>query len=474
MIVPLLVAWLLPFIVAWLLVSLTTSTIRESIAAYFLRLALSLPIALGLGSFTYYLWLLAIGPPNRTFIVAETITLTLFALVFALLLRTRHRPTIRKTISINQALAQTSAALVAAVAILTALAVVTLVAESRAAPHGHWDASSIWNLHARFLARGGIHWTDAFNPQISWSHPDYPLLLPAAVARSWLYLGGESQLAPASIAVVSTLTIVALLGSGIALLRDPTLGLLAALALLATDPLIRVGAAQYADIPLAALTLAATLTLCIAIESGSSARGLYLLAGLFTGLACWTKNEGLLVAVCLSALLLIRARNSPRRAGITCFFAGLLPAALLVAHFKWRFAPPNDVLNASSATDLLHRLLDPHRHIHVAARFAWSTITFGKGIPILLLVGALILGRRPRTEPSSAWLPAAIAAAMAFAFHIVYVITPHDVDWHISRSATRLLLQTYPLALLAGFLSVKSPAWPAPPTAPTLSPSPAT
>ncbi len=469
-----LVAWLLPVIVARLLVALTTANIERSLAASTLRLALSMPIALGLGSITYYLWLLTIGSPGRTFIVAETISLTLLALALAVLLHARRPTTPDPPNSLRRAITQTSPPLVAAAILLTALAILALVVEYRAEPHGQWDASSIWNLRARFLFRGGNNFTDAFNPQISWSHPDYPLLLPAAVARSWLYLGRESQLAPAAISIASTLTIVALLASAVAILRDSTLGLLAALALLATDPLIRLGPAQYADIPLAALMLAATITACLALDSPTSPRGPFLLTGLLTGLACWTKNEGLLFTGCLSALLLIRACKTPRNPRIAFFFAGLLPAALLVTHFKYRFAPPNDVFNAASPADILHRLLDPHRHTHVAARFASNIITFGKGLPFILLAAAFLLGRRPKAEPSPAWLPATLAAAMTIAYYIVYVITPHDVDWHISRSATRLLLQIYPLALLAGFLTVKSPAEPVPPAAPTPSPSPAT
>ncbi|MBN2438901.1 MAG: hypothetical protein JXL20_09920, partial [Deltaproteobacteria bacterium] len=44
-------------------------------------------------------------------------------------------------------------------------------------PHGKWDAWLIWNMHARFLFRGGEHWRDAFASGLDWSHWDYPLLL---------------------------------------------------------------------------------------------------------------------------------------------------------------------------------------------------------------------------------------------------------------------------------------------------------
>ncbi|MCF8053962.1 MAG: hypothetical protein K9K75_01915, partial [Deltaproteobacteria bacterium] len=67
-------------------------------------------------------------------------------------------------------------------------------------PHGKWDAWTIWNLHARFIFRGGANWYSYITPELLWSHPDYPLLLPLAVARVWLYVGTETQVAPALIA----------------------------------------------------------------------------------------------------------------------------------------------------------------------------------------------------------------------------------------------------------------------------------
>src|SRR5579871_5924244 len=63
-------------------------------------------------------------------------------------------------------------------------------------PHGDWDAWAIWNLRARFFYRGGEQWTAAFSPLLSWSHPDYPLLIPGAVARGWTYAGRETMLVP--------------------------------------------------------------------------------------------------------------------------------------------------------------------------------------------------------------------------------------------------------------------------------------
>ena len=56
-------------------------------------------------------------------------------------------------------------------------------------PHGKWDAWLIWNMHARFLYRGGDAWREAFASGLDWSHWDYPLLLPLSIVRGWTLHG---------------------------------------------------------------------------------------------------------------------------------------------------------------------------------------------------------------------------------------------------------------------------------------------
>src|SRR5271169_4973958 len=167
-------------------------------------------------------------------------------------------------------------------------------------PHGDgWDAFAIWNLHARFLFRGGPHWRDGFSPLIPSSHPDYPLLLPAAAAHFWTYLGRDDPRVPAVISLLFTFSTVGLLFSALSILRGRTPALLGGLALLATPFFIEQGSSQYADVPLSFFFLA-TITLLSLQDHGSGdpsasrSPGLLVSAGLACGLAISTKNEGFL------------------------------------------------------------------------------------------------------------------------------------------------------------------------------------
>jgi hypothetical protein len=74
-------------------------------------------------------------------------------------------------------------------------------------PNGEWDAFSVWNVRARFLASGPPSWRNAVSPDsasglIGASHPSYPLLVSSSVSRLWTLTG---EISPGEPAVVSLL-----------------------------------------------------------------------------------------------------------------------------------------------------------------------------------------------------------------------------------------------------------------------------
>jgi hypothetical protein len=233
-----------------------------------------------------------IGPPATGYVVTE---IALFAALTAICLLVRRRfdgaPTPATPAPANRLLRR---ALMGCLALLVVSSLVAFVVRWSAEPHGHWDAFSIWNLRARFLYRGGTHWQDGSSPALDWSHPDYPLLIPASVARAWTFLGHESTLAPALIGLLFTLATAGLLGAVIAALRSPAQGVLAALVLLGARVFLMIGFWQIADVPLAFFMLATVGLLCLHDRTSTAGKGGLILAGMMAGFAAWTKNEGLL------------------------------------------------------------------------------------------------------------------------------------------------------------------------------------
>jgi hypothetical protein len=86
-------------------------------------------------------------------------------------------------------------------------------------PHGQWDAWSIWNLRAKFLAGPGETWRNAVSPLLTQTHSDYPLLQSAFIALLWKASGATTPFAPVATALVFFASTLGLLVSALALLR---------------------------------------------------------------------------------------------------------------------------------------------------------------------------------------------------------------------------------------------------------------
>ena len=428
----------------------------------------SLTPAFGLGIFSVvYVLARALG-------IAHLIAADL--VVFAVLLLTWWFIPARSTTSpkphiVPQKKSTITAILSAAFALALCAALYSAIASVVAHPNGEgWDAFSIWNLHARFLFRGGSFWRDGFTDVIAWSHPDYPLLLPGAIAHFWTYLGRESHFVPAIVGLVFTFTTVAVLFSTLSLLRGRTTALLASLVLVSTPLFIEQGTSQYADVPLSFFCLAAISLLCVFNSEVQPHGGPLALSGLAAGFAAWTKNEGLLFLVAFAAaqiFLVVRSKKFPHqehpdqrvqswRAPVMVL-AGMLPLLLIIGWFKHFVAPPGDLFPDSSLA--LHKLLEPSRYLIVLRWYGKELLRFGNwGIApatVALLVFYFLVRSPHRAKLDPALMVGILAVLLTLAgYYTIYLITPHDIYWHLRNSLNRLFLQLWPSTLLLFFLAM--------------------
>jgi len=333
--------------------------------------------------------------------------------------------------------------LVAACA-LAALVVTALFLEhSLRYPDGGWDAVAIWNLRARALFGAPHRLADVFTNELPRQHPDYPLLLPGLIAHGWFALGTRTALVPIAVSLLFAAAGAAALGFAVRDRRGPALGLAAALLLLGTPQFLLLAWNQYADLKLAMLLLVA-----VVLASG----GRFFGAGLVAGLCAYTKNEGLLeCALLLLAVLLV----SGCRAAVEMLLGAALPLALL-AYFKVRWAPPNDLVSRTVVGDLVRRV--PGRVFVVGHGFGAQFIDFGTwGLapPFVALCWIARWRRRKRTL-SSLFLALAIGAVFA-----IYLATPNDPVEQMKTSLDRLLFQLWPSIIYSTAIALAPAAAPA-------------
>jgi hypothetical protein len=314
---------------------------------------------------------------------------------------------------------------------LAAVAVAALFVEhSIRYPDGGWDARAIWNLRARSLFAAPRELPLSFAPDFP--HADYPPLLPALVAHGWFALGRRWEPVPIVLSALFALGGTAALSRSVATLRGKTAACAAVLLLLGTPDFLILAWNQYADLKLAMLLLAAA---ALATE------GRYAAAGLASGLAALTKNEGLVEAALLLGVVCWRA--GPR--ALSRMLAGAaLPLAFLL-WFKLNLAPRNDLAERF----VLERALRtaPLRIFPVIRAFALQAVDFELWGAALFAVAAGWLWRFRRREP--ALVAAPFAALCLLLYFVIFLFTPQELAWHVRTSLDRLLFQAWPLLLYA-------------------------
>jgi len=457
--VTLLVAWL----VGWLVVSAGWPGPGPSRAAGVMRVALALGLGLGLSSAAFSA-AIDLGRPSWT--AAALADLVLLAVALWLWARRQPRMPARELTRVGR-WEWIDRVLVAGVLLTMVPALTMATVRTIAYPHGDWDAWAIWNAKARYMVRAGEAWRAGLLPPNAGT--DYPLLVPGAVAREWIYLKQETRLAPAVIAGLFTAATVVLASAVVSLRRGRRLGLLAAILLLGSPSVIVYGTSQCADMPVGFYLLAAVALLTTADAAGQMPRrGALLLAGLSLGLGAWSKNEGIyyLVVVVL-AHSIVRASGRGLRAAIfeaATLGAGAAPVLAILAHHRAVQPLGWTLTHVTRQGAFLNRVLDPERYRLIGAYFLQFGADLGgwavSVLPLLVLC-ALAWGLRvePGNRVSAGRAALVLGLAVAGLFG-VYLTASNDLDWQMPTSLPRLYIQLWPSAVLLFALVVRSPVVP--------------
>ena len=364
-----------------------------------------------------------------------------------------------------------------ALAVGVIAALVAVVARARKLPDGDWDAICFWTFRARLLAAAPADPAAIFTHHLPDTHPDYPLLLPGAIA--WIEAHtGVTRHTGLALGLLFHAALVAAVGGTVAALRRAPAAAIAALAVLTLPRFLRLAPSWTADLPVAAMFATAVGWLALASEtaSPSRAREARRLAGLALGLALWTKNEGCaqFVAGALTVVVL-RSPTLSRARSLLALVVGAAPflVAYAVQHALW--AHPNDLV-AGQGPSTLARLTDPARWtllLREMASHLVSTKSWGFAFPVALLaLAAASIGPLARrvpflrpardgvsgTPPRVAHRPVALCVALVLAaYATVYAITPQPLAWHLDTSCERILAHVVPSVFLAVVLRLSPP-----------------
>ena len=120
-------------------------------------------------------------------------------------------------------------------------------------------------------------------------------------------------------------------------------------------------------------------------------------------------------------------------------------------------ATDNDLVSGQSWQASLPRLADASRYWLIVKALVLNVVAVAKVYVLVLPLCFFLLGRGPR-RPRLA-LPGSWPSCwpMLAGYFFVYVTTPHDLEWQLATSASRLLMHLWPAAILAVFLTFVRP-----------------
>ena len=357
--------------------------------------------------------------------------------------------------------------------IVCAGAVAATVKMALAEPIGSWDANAIWNLKARFMYRGGDDWTRMFAKEIWFSHPDYPLMLPASVARLWTYIGHETVAAPIGVGVGFTVLTMALLFTGIGRLCGIVPACVGVLLLGGNEVFVWYGGTQVADVPLSFFVLGAVVFLTWAwrqAREGGETPPLRIMAvaGACAGLGAFVKNEGLaicvmLVIACAAAAVIFR-RWKPFAAVVIGIMIGLTLVAMQKLLFTGETYLTADQPSSAAA---IEKVLDPERHRTILTFLGrwyfglrewyspvegwrlnqWPIRMLNEPTFLLLLALPLFFGVRiPRDRRPAAVTVGLLLVLVVLTYYAVLLVMPYDLAVLV-QSLPRYFLHVIPGAI---------------------------
>jgi hypothetical protein len=319
---------------------------------------------------------------------------------------------------------------------------------------GDWDAWMMYNRAARFIHFDQANWRESFSELMHpIFHADYPLLLGGSIAASWELVGGDSAAVPMIQSALFAIACVGLTVGALALVKSVGQAALAVTFLWGIPVFVNEGARQMADVPMAFYVLATGILLYLYVNQREA--GLLVLGGITTGLAAWTKNEGAVFVIAAAAAMVIALAPRPSWRLVLRFSAGLALPLAIVLYFKLFMAPSGDILSGA-AGGLVEKITELSRHT-VILRYLWNELTgfggwgiagLGIGIlPILALYYLIFRSPIPVEHKPAFAAGFVMLGIQLLGYYAAYLVSPYDLEWHLSYSSTRIVLQLFPLLL---------------------------
>jgi hypothetical protein len=177
----------------------------------------------------------------------------------------------------------------------------------------------------------------------------------------------------------------------------------------------------------------------IAIDNTDTNKRYIIVCTAMLGCCLWAKNEGIVLTI---LFFLFYGKELLLKGAYRYSVIGIGLPIVMYAIFKIGFAPQNDIIESQGKTTLsLFTQPERYKIIYTAWKDSinahYYTIACVVTLCILL---AIVRGKLPDRR-------ILFILSVCVAYSLVYLITPHDLGWHLKTSIDRLIHQLMPVSV---------------------------
>lgn len=315
-------------------------------------------------------------------------------------------------------------------------------------PVSDYDGVSIWALKAKIIYLSHPSPGEFFSvlkASFEGAHADYPLYFPFSFVWFYIFLGSFNDYLVKIVPILNLLSFALVLYSCVirmASRRD--LALMSVFVLISVKQMYDYAALATADQALGIFIFMAFAYLFIWRDSRSP---VFLYISAFSTAAAYlTKNEGGVVLILYLIMLLpaLLADRKKKYVEIVCL--SLLALFLAWVGLKNKYKLENDVFNSRTVKNITAGNI-MKRALPIAYEYQRQIFGTKKwNVVWILFFYFLITEAARRRLGAYKYVILPIFLIMAV-YAAVFIMTPHDLKWHLYTAGSRLFLHVYPLAV---------------------------
>lgn len=329
-------------------------------------------------------------------------------------------------------------------------------------PFGEWDAWALYNLKLKFFLLSADPLRDILQ-NLHWhTQPDYPLGLPLFNVWSFSISGAGHRYVPLMTSVFFTMSCGIILYCGLKEFINGKIAFFVSCLMLAHPYYIFFATGQYADIILSVFLLSSIIAIFAMIRAQD--KHFTLVCGMIIGMMTFIKNEGIVMAVLLTAavtlyLLLSSTRDkSSRHLIIRQFIIGVFLTAVIAAIFKIFLAPANRDMMSGMVWEKLSFL--NLQGLSLIMQALWTEITDKRWCYIWYLIFFMIVFGFPKFFRKENKLLTLFFLTYFIILIVIYLTTMNfDLSWRLEHTLRRIFFLLLPSILFFCFYTYYQPGF---------------